>query len=117
MAFDEKQARRIRDLLPKKGLTERVMMGGIAFMVNGHMCCGLDDRELAVRVGPDGYEKALSLPGAREFDKTGKPLRGFVSVDLASVKQRGELDAWLKKGLDFVGTLPPKRPNAGKKRK
>ena len=108
MAFDERQAERLRACLKSENVVERKMMGGLALMVDGHMCCGLDDGGLMVRVGPDAYERALKAKGARPFDITGRPLRGMVRVDLDAVGDGKSLAAWVGKGLAFVRTLPPK---------
>ncbi len=61
MAYDEKLADRIRKVLARrKGLTEKKMFGGVAFMLHGKMCCGVLKNNLVVRVGPERYQRALS---------------------------------------------------------
>ena len=91
MAYNEKLAERIRrQLSDRTDVVERKMFGGLAFMVRGHMCCGVVGDELMVRVGPAAYEAALEEKHAREMDFTGKSLRGMVYVaapGLASAKQ------------------------------
>ena len=83
MAYREELVTRIRDLLGDRvEVEERKMFGGLTFMVNGHMACGVTDDILVVRVGADHYEEALRVPFARECDFTGKPLKGTVMVDL-----------------------------------
>ena len=62
------------------GLTEREMFGGIAFMINGNMAVGVSGEELMVRVGQDAHDEAVALPGARMFDMSARPMRGWVSV-------------------------------------
>jgi TfoX/Sxy family transcriptional regulator of competence genes len=109
MAYDEDVAFRIREALAAQGgVTEKKMFGGLAFMVNGHMCCGLAKGELMVRVGPEQYEEALAQPYAREMDFTGRPMRGFVYVDPAGYDSDEDLQAWIDRGLAFVTSLPPK---------
>jgi TfoX/Sxy family transcriptional regulator of competence genes len=107
MAFDEALAERVRALLrgPRK-LEEKRMFGGLAFMVNGHMCCGIVGRDLVVRVGPDQYEKALSQPHARPMDFTGRPMRGFVYVAPEGYRSTRDLKAWIQQSLDFVCRVP-----------
>ena len=81
MAFDEQLATRIRQCLahcPK--IEERKMFGCIAFMVAGHAIAGVWKRSLIARVGPNDYEQALLEPHVREFDITGKPMKGWVRV-------------------------------------
>ena len=109
MAFDEGLAERIRELTADEpGMSERKMFGGLAFLHEGNMCFGVLGSELMVRVGPDAYESALSLPHAREMDFTGRSMRGLVYVAEAGIGEDEELRAWLDRGLDFAGSLPPK---------
>ena len=51
-------------------------------MVAGHMCCGVVGEELMARAGPEQYAAALKELHAREIDLTGKPLKGFIQVDV-----------------------------------
>ncbi len=84
------------------------MFGGVAFMVNGHMCCGLVGEDLVVRVGAEEHEQALSQPHARAMDFTGRPMRGFVYVGPTGYRTKAALKSWIKRGLRFVESLPPK---------
>jgi len=111
MAYDEEVARRVRDAVAAADppeVVERKMFGGLALMVNGHMCVGVIGDELMVRVGPEGYDDALAQPHAREMDFTGKPLRGFVYVAPPGFAGDDDLDRWIGRGLDFVLSQPPK---------
>ena len=85
------------------------MFGGLAFMVAGHMCCGVIDDTLMVRVGPEHYPKALTIAHAREMDFTGKPLTGFVYVAPPGFESDRDLSDWVTRGLAFVTSLPPRR--------
>jgi len=84
------------------------MFGGLAFMVNGHMCCGIVRKDLVVRTGPDEYEAALSQPHARPMNFTGRPMRGFVYVGPSGCQSTRDLKTWILRGLHFVLSLPPK---------
>ena len=109
MAYDERLAARVRKLLaPQDGLSDKKMFGGISFMLRGNMCCGVNGDRMMVRVGPDAYEKALSLKHAKPMDFTGKPLRGFVYVESEGVKTAKQIQAWVDRGLKFVKGLPSK---------
>lgn len=109
MAYSERLAERVRAVLSAtEGVTERRMFGGLAFMLNGHMCCGVSGDDLMVRVGPDAYEDALAEPHAREMDFTGRPLRGMVFVAAGGTRSEPELFSWVGRGLHFVAGLPPK---------
>ena len=117
MSYDEPTAERVRRILSsRRDVVEKRMFGGLCFMVNGGMCCGLTSDALMVRVGPDRYEEALARPHARPMDFTGRPLTGMVYVDPAGYKSDAALEQWVKRGLDFVSTLPAKKP-VSKRRK
>ncbi|MBI1788289.1 MAG: TfoX/Sxy family protein, partial [Acidobacteria bacterium] len=74
MPFDERLADRVRSALSRgKGVAERRMFGGVAFLVRGNMCCGVTRDLLVLRVGSPGAELALGRPHTREMDFTGKP--------------------------------------------
>jgi TfoX/Sxy family transcriptional regulator of competence genes len=109
MAYDEDVANRVREaLVGQSAVTERKMFGGLAFMVGGHMCCGVLGDELMVRVGPEQYETALALPHARPMDFTGKTMRGMIFVAADGARDGDEVAAWVGRGLAFVTSLPPK---------
>ncbi|MCJ7437805.1 MAG: TfoX/Sxy family protein [Acidimicrobiia bacterium] len=110
MAYDEALAERVRGVLgDDPRLHEQKMFGGLAFMVAGNMCVGVVGDDLMVRVGPDAYPGALELSHAREMDFTGRPMRGFVFVEVAGTAGRADLEAWVDRGLAFAESLPAKR--------
>lgn len=109
MAYDEKLADRVRGIVKRRrGIEEKKMFGGLAFLVNGHMACGIVGDELMVRVGPDAYEAALKKRGARPMDFTGRPMKGMVYVRPSVLRRSTSLEAWVKEGLTFARSLPPK---------
>ena len=109
MPYNERLAERIGEIVADQpGLNSRKMFGGIAFMLNGHMCCGVVGDDLMVRVGSDAYDDALSMPGARPMDFTGRPMKGMIYVGADSISSRDELASWVRRGVDFAGSLPPK---------
>lgn len=110
MAFDEVLAERVRvALADAPELHERKMFGGIAFMVSGHMACGVIGDELVVRLGEEGVERALHLPHVRPMDFTGRPMRSMVFVGPEAVRDEPELARWVRDATAFVATLPPRR--------
>jgi TfoX/Sxy family transcriptional regulator of competence genes len=109
MAYDERVAERVRKALGDSGeLTEKRMFGGIAYMFRGNMCCGVIGDRLMVRVGPGGYEAALSRPHAKPMDFTGRPMKGFVYVEPAGFASAGDLKSWIAMAVDFARSLPAK---------
>ena len=109
MAYDERLAGRVRKLLARRGgLYEIKMFGGLAFMVQGHMCCGVVKGLLMARVGPEAYREALAKPHARPMDFTGKPLKGLVYITPAGTRTEKQLSAWVAQATRFIQTLPPR---------
>ncbi|UCE89073.1 MAG: TfoX/Sxy family protein [Pseudomonadota bacterium] len=111
MAYDEALAKRVRRALQDAtGVTERKMFGGIAFMVNGNMCCGIQERNLVVRTGPHAYDNALTRPHARVCDFTGKPMKGLVMVAHEGIRRSDSLKRWVRLGTGYACSLPVKQP-------
>ena len=86
------------------------MFGGLAFLVNGHMACGIVGDELMLRLGAARADAALDEPHVRPMDFTGKPLSTMVFVEPAGLQSDQPLAAWIERALNFVRTLPPKTP-------
>ena len=109
MAYEEGLAQRVREHIGgQHGYEEKKMFGGIGFLIRGNMACGVNGDNLIVRVGPERYEEALAQPYAREFDMTGRPMKGWVMVGPDGCASDDALEAWVQQGLDFARTLPPK---------
>lgn len=84
------------------------MFGGLAFLMRGHMCCGVVGDTLVVRLGNDGAAAALREPHTRPMDFTGKPMKSMVYVGPAALAEDSGLTHWLDRAIAFVATLPPK---------
>jgi TfoX/Sxy family transcriptional regulator of competence genes len=109
MAYDEDLAQRIRNSLdPVPGLVEKKMFGGVGFMVQGNMACGVHKDMLMVRVGPDRYEEMMKLPYTKPFDMTGRPMKGWLLVEPEGMENEADLKDWLNQGVAFALSLPPK---------
>jgi len=109
MPYDEGLAQRVREVLEDvTGLSEKKMFGGLCFMLNGNMCCGVAGEELMLRVGPDAYEDAVSQPHARKMDFTGRPMKGFVFVEPDGIASDKDLNSWVAKASAFALSLPAK---------
>jgi len=109
MALDERLAERVRLVLRRRrGISEKKMFGGLCFLLNGNMACGVEKDKLLVRVGPDEYASALKLKHARKMDFTGKPLTGFVYVLPEGLRRTDSLRKWVDRGIRYAQSLPEK---------
>jgi TfoX/Sxy family transcriptional regulator of competence genes len=109
MAFSEALAARIRQRLARrKNVEENKMFGGVGFLLHGNMLVGVWKDSLIVRLGPDEGDEALKEPHVREFDITGKPMKGWVLVAPQGVKDDEKLCGWVQRAVEFVGKLPAK---------
>ena len=107
MAFDETLAGRIRRCVSRrKHVEEKKMFGGIGFLLNGNLLIGVWKDSLIARIGPEGYEDALLEPHVREFDITGKPMKGWVLVESEGINDEDQLTSWIERATAFVTTLP-----------
>jgi TfoX/Sxy family transcriptional regulator of competence genes len=110
MAFDDGLAARVRDLLDNRSdVEDKRMFGGLAFLVAGNMACGVHGEDLIVRVDRDDAEGLIgSEPGARPFDMTGRPMRGWILVAPEATADDGDLERWVRRGERYAASLPPK---------
>ena len=109
MAYNEKLAGRIRkNVEGLEGVTERKMFGGIAFMLNGNMFCGVTRDDLMLRVGPERFEDVLAQPGARPMDFTGRPMKGMVFVGAEGYERDEHLGKLVEQTLAYARSLPAK---------
>ena len=110
MAYDEKLADRIRDLLPDDaGVTEQKMFGGLAFLVGGNMAVGVSGQGgLMVRVDPAQSDALVARSNARPMEMRGRPMRGWLRVDTEDVRTKRQLAKWVSTGVAYAGSLPAK---------
>jgi len=108
MAYDEDTAGRVRKLLSRRpDVTEKKMMGGLCFMVKGRMCCSVSGRGgLLVRVGTEAQQSMLAEPHVEPMEMGKRMMAGFVRVAAEGYPTEAALKTWLKRGLDFVATMP-----------
>ena len=108
MAYSEPLAERLRAIVEgQKGVTERKMFGGLAFMIQGNMCCGIVKDSLMLRMG-DAAEAALTEPHTRPMDFTGKPMRGMLYIDPEGIITDEDLGGWVSRAVNFAKALPAK---------
>jgi hypothetical protein len=109
MAYDDGLAQRVREILEEEPeFAEKKMFGGICFLLSGNMVCGIIKEDLIVRVGPDKYEKMMKKPHTKQFDITGRPMKGWVMVLSEGLVSDKVLNGWIQNALSFVRTLPQK---------
>ena len=109
MAYDEGLAERIEQALGDlPELEAKKMFGGVGYLLHGNMACGVHGDDLIVRVGKDRYTDALLAPHTREFDMTGRPMRGWVVVEPEGIASDEDLAKWIAQGVAFARTLPQK---------
>src|SRR4051794_41598523 len=103
MAYDERFAERVRDLVSvRPGVTEKKMFGGIGWMINGNMALGvMSTGGLIVRIDPDETEAVLAEPGVGVLERKGsKPMTGMVVVSLDELDDDAALASWVDRGAD-----------------
>ncbi len=111
MAYDERLAERIRELVAvEPDLTEQRMFGGLAFLIGGHMAVAASGQGgLMVRVDPEETDALLAATPARPMEMRGRALRGWLQVDADEVGTDESLSAWVGRGTAYARSLPPKR--------
>jgi TfoX/Sxy family transcriptional regulator of competence genes len=110
MAYDEDLADRIRELVAgERGVTEKKMFGGLAFLVGGNMAVAASGQGgLLVRVDPDEGDRLVRTTKARPMEMRGRPMSGWLRVDSGDVRQKRQLAAWVNRGVAYAESLPRK---------
>ncbi len=111
MAYDGDLAHRLRELLGhEKGLSEQKMFGGLAFLINGNMAVSASGQGgLMLRCDPAETDALLSRPHAERFAMRGREMDGWLRVAEAGYRTKRDLERWVKVGVDYARSLPPKR--------
>src|SRR3954453_3531284 len=110
MAYDEDLANRIRELMSgEANVTEMRMFGGVAFLIDGKMY-GADSGAggLMGRVPPEDTEALLEKPHARPFEMRGRAMDGWLRVDGEGVRNKRQLEPWVRRGGAYARSFPPK---------
>lgn len=115
VAYNEGLASRLRDVLgadPRRAskVEEKKMFGGVSFMLDGQMCCGVLKDELTLRIGAERMDSALAQPHTRVFDFGGRPGPGMIYVALPGVESDEQLNGWVQQAIDYVETHPRTEP-------
>ncbi|HET6733688.1 TfoX/Sxy family protein [Mycobacterium sp.] len=110
MAYDEDLADRIRELIAtERGVDEKRMFGGLAFLINGNMSVAVSGRGgLMVRVPPDETAKQLARDHVEPMVMAGRETRGWLLVAADGLKTKRQLQSWVTRGVDYAKGLKPK---------
>ncbi len=110
MAYDHELADRVREVVQgERGLTEKGMFGGLAFLVNGHLAVSASSQGgLLLRVDPKETESLVSEPDVRRFEMRGREMAGWLRVDPAVLETDGDLRRWVSHGVAYARSLAPK---------
>jgi TfoX/Sxy family transcriptional regulator of competence genes len=110
MAYDEDLANRIRELMSgQANVTEMRMFGGLAFLIDGNMSVAASGQGgLMVRIPREDTEALLEKPHARPFEMRGRAMDGWLRVDGEGVRNKRQLEPWVRRGVAYARSLPPK---------
>jgi hypothetical protein len=111
MSYDEDLAHRIRELVAsERGLTEKKMFGGLAFLIGGNMAVAASGQGgLLVRVDPEASDGLVATTSARTMEMRGRSMKGWLRVDSDDVRGKAELSKWVELGTTYARSLPPKQ--------
>jgi len=109
MAYDDELANRIREVVQgERGLTEKRMFGGLAFLIDGNMAVSVSSTGVLLRIDPAQTESLVSAPHVRRFEMRGREMNGWLRVDAEAVEIDDELRQWVRCGVMFARSLAPK---------
>ncbi len=110
MAYDEDLANRIRELISADGgVAERRMFGGLAFLIDGHMAVAASGRGgLMVRVNPAEAARLCARPHTQPFEMRGVEMKGWLHVDSGGLRTKRQLEPWVRRGVAYARSLPPR---------
>jgi TfoX/Sxy family transcriptional regulator of competence genes len=111
VAYDEDLADRIRELVGReRGLTEKKMFGGLAFLIHGNMSVAASGRGgLLVRVDPAESERLVAKSKASPMVMRGREMAGWLRVSGDDLSTKRQLQKWVELGVGYARSLPPKR--------
>ena len=103
MAYDIYQQERIDRILTDNNVEfySKKMMGGLCYMSNDKMLCGIVKDQLMARIGTDGYDEALKMDNVNEMNFTGRAMKGYVFVDGPGMDLDDDLEYWIMKCVAF----------------
>ncbi len=110
MAYDDELARRVRKVMHgERGVSEKRMFGGLAFLVHGNMAVSASSQGgLLLRINPAQAESLVREAHVRRFDMRGREMDGWLRIDAQAVKTDEELRRWVDHGVAYAQSLAPK---------
>jgi TfoX/Sxy family transcriptional regulator of competence genes len=110
VAYDEDLAHRIRELIgTERGVDEKRMFGGLAFLINGNMSVAASGRGgLMVRVPPDETATLVEREHVEPMVMAGRETKGWVRISADGVTSKRQLRSWVTRGVEYAKSLPPK---------
>jgi TfoX/Sxy family transcriptional regulator of competence genes len=110
VAYDEKLAERIRELLgDESDVTEKKMFGGLAFLIGGNMAVAASGQGgVLVRVDPAQSDKLVATTNARPMEMRGRQMQGWLRVAADNVRTKRQLGKWVNLGTTYARSLPVK---------
>ena len=109
MAYDEGLAAAMRDdLADQQGIAEKKMFGGLCFLMNGNMVCGVHKGGGMFRVGKEREAEARAIEGAGEMTFTGRPMGGMIEVDEDAMADDERRAKWIALSVTNAASLPAK---------
>jgi hypothetical protein len=110
MAYDPELADRIRAVVEDEpGLSEKKMFGGLAFLIGGNMAVSASSTGgMLLRVDPASTESLVQQPHVTRFEMRGRQMDGWLRVDPEVAGTDAELRGWVRHGVNYARSLPPK---------
>lgn len=109
MAYDPGHAELMGEALSDTlGISEKKMFGGLCFMLNGHMVCGVHKGGGMARIGKAAEPEALKIDGIEPLSFTGRKMGGMVDVSEDVLGDDIRLQKIIAMALSYAKSLPPK---------
>jgi hypothetical protein len=110
VAYDEDLANRIREIVgSERGLSEKKMFGGLAFLINGNMAVSASGKGgILLRVDPAQTDKLAGQQHASVAIMRGRAMDGWLRVTPDGIRTKRQLERWASRGVDYAKSLPPK---------
>lgn len=110
MAYDTDLADRVREVVQaERGLTEKRMFGGLAFLIDGHMAVSASSGGgMLLRIDPAQTNWLVDEPHVRRFEMRGRKMDGWLRVDAAVLETDDDLRRWVALGVTYARSLPDK---------